>query len=240
MKLKKWLAVAAVSVSCLMGGMAAEADSLTLSGGEVLDLGNSVNVYDGQRSFFGSQIHDWLIEGQPEASIEKVLVSEKVFPENSTQAKELSALAANALKQGKLYQVRCAANDTYYQGLVVSLSVSDSDMAKLSQYKKAAEENKNDVTAENPLVDTLLAACQGKVEIAEHSHWEEKTTAGGISYRVGDARLVLNKEGFLLPIYVKGLVTKEKGQTTYTLLVCDQLSGRYLSPFFDKAIAGAK
>ena len=101
MKLKKWLMVSALTAGVVLGGMAAEADSLTLSGGEVLDLGNTISVYDGERSFFGSQIHDWLIEGSPADSIEKVLVKENVFPENSTYAKELSALATDVLNRGR-------------------------------------------------------------------------------------------------------------------------------------------
>jgi len=241
MKLKKWLAVSALTASCLMGTMVAQADLLTLADGKALDMGSQVSVYDGERSFFGSQIHDWLVEGKPEQSIEKVLVEEKVFPEDSTQAKDFSTVAAGILKQAKVYQVRAAANDTYYQGMVLSLTVSDSDMAKLKSYQKAAEGNKETAaTEENPLVASLLAACHGKVEIASHSDWTEKTSKAGVTYRMADAKLVLNKNGFLLPLYVKGILMKEEGQTTYTLFTADQVSGQYLSTFFDTALQGVK
>ena len=241
MKLKKWLAVSALTASCLMGAMVAQADILTLADGKALDMGSQVSVYDGERSFFGSQIHDWLVEGKPEQSIEKVLVEENVFPEESTQEKEFSQVAAGILKQAKVYQVRTAANDTYYQGMVVSLTVSDADMAKLKSYQKAAEDHKESAASEeNPLVSSLLAACHGKVELTSHSDWAEKTSKEGVTYRTADAKLALNKDGFLLPLYVKGIIMKADGKTTYTLFTADQVSGQYLAAFFDTALQGAK
>ena len=231
--------VSALTAGVVLGGMAAEADSLTLSGGEVLDLGNTISVYDGERSFFGSQIHDWLIEGSPADSIEKVLVKENVFPENSTYAKELSALATDVLKQGKVYQVRAAANDTYYQGMVVSISLTDAQQKQLALYQKAALEDQAS-TEKDALVQTLLTACQNQVTVTSASSWDEKKTASGLTYRTGDARVMWNRDGFTLPLYVKGMVMKEEGRTTYALLAGDQVSGEYLSSFFDTALKGAK
>lgn len=239
MKLKKWLTVSAMTAGVLLGGMAVQADSLTLSGGEVLDLGSTVNVYDGERSFFGSQIHDWLIEGQPAESIEKVLVKENVFPSDTTYAKEVSQLAAEVLKSGKVYQVRAAANDTYYQGLVISLSLSDSQQKKLAVYQKAALENKEKAESD-ALVSTLLNACQNKVAVKSHSDWQEKKGPSGKTYRTGDVQLSLQQNGLVLPLFLKGILIKEEGGTTYTLLAGDQVSGQYLAPFFDKALQGAK
>lgn len=221
-----------------MGGLAAQADSLTLSGGEELDLGSTVNVYDGERSFFGSQIHDWLLEGNSAESMEKVLVEENVFPSQTTYAKEVSQLASEVLKSGKVYQVRAAANDTYYQGLVISLSVSESQQKKLAVYQKAALENKENSDSD-ALVSTLLTACQNKIEVKSHSDWKEKKGASGKTYRTGDVQLSLKQNGFVLPLYMKGIIMQEEGKTTYTLLAGDQVSGQYLAPFFDKALQGA-
>ena len=58
MKMKKWLAVSMTALAVTAGSMVVSADSLTLSGGEVLDMGSSVSVYPGERSFFGSQLHE--------------------------------------------------------------------------------------------------------------------------------------------------------------------------------------
>lgn len=239
MKYNKWLTAVALTGAVFCGGMAAEADSLTLSGGEVLDLGNTISVYDGERSFFGSQMHDWLIEGNPSASIEKVLVQENVFPENSAYAKEFSVLAADVLKQGKVYQVRAAANDTYYQGMVVSIALTDAQQKQLAVYQKAALEHQAD-TEKDTLVQTLLNACHHQVTVTSASSWDEEKAASGLAYRTGDARMIWNRDGFTLPLYMKGVVIKEDGRTTYTLLVGDQVSGQYLAPFFDAALQGAK
>lgn len=241
MKLKKWLTASFVATSLLMGGMAVHADSLTLSGGEVLDLGSQVTVYDGQRSFFGSQIHDWLVEGNPEASIEKVLVEEKVFPENSSYAKEFALGAADILRHSKVYQVRAAANDTYYQGMVISLSVSDADGLKLALYQKEAMKNHTlPESEENPMTAAVLALCHGHVTVTSHSSWKDKTSEKGLPYQTGDAMISVERNGFTIPVYVKGLVMKETGRTNYTVLVADQVSGKYLAPFFDTALEGAK
>lgn len=239
MKLKKWLTVSAMTAGVLLGGLAAQADSLMLSGGEVLDLGSTISVYDGEHSFFGSQMHDWLIEGNPAESMEKVLVEEHVFPENSAYAKEFAALAATVLKQGKVYQVRTAANDTYYQGMVLSISLTDAQKKQLAVYKKAALENR-ETTEKDGLVQTLLTACQNQVTVTDASSWEEKKTADGVTYRTGDARVMWKRGGFTLPLYVKGIIMKEEGNTTYTLLAGDQVSGLYLAPFLDTALKGAK
>lgn len=53
MKMKKWLAASLTALAVTAGSMAVSADSLTLSGGEVMDMGASVSVYPGERSFFG-------------------------------------------------------------------------------------------------------------------------------------------------------------------------------------------
>ena len=45
MKMKKWLAASMTALAMAAGTMAVSADSLTLSGGEVLDMGSSVSVY---------------------------------------------------------------------------------------------------------------------------------------------------------------------------------------------------
>lgn len=52
MKMKKWLAVSTMAVMLAAGTMSVNADSMTLSGGEVLDMGSSISVYPGERSFF--------------------------------------------------------------------------------------------------------------------------------------------------------------------------------------------
>lgn len=253
MKMKKWLAVSMTALAMAAGTMAVSADSLTLSGGEVLDMGSSVSVYPGERSFFGSQLHDWLLEGNAAKTVEAALEGAKVFPKDKDYSKEFSEMAVSILRTGKVYQVRAQADDTFYQGMMVSLSVSDGDMLKLALYGKEAMADRNegekiaDVKAassekagasENSL-DRALTLLHGAVKVEDHSSWEDRKSEKGLAYRTADAKAVLTRNGFMIPLYVKGIITRGEGKTVYTLFAADQASGRYFQPLLDKALKEA-
>ena len=70
MKLSKWMTISMASLALAGGVLTADADSMVLSGGEKLDLGEKVSVFDGERSFFGSQLHDWLMEDKAVTTVE--------------------------------------------------------------------------------------------------------------------------------------------------------------------------
>lgn len=78
------------------------------------------------------------------------------------------------------------------------------------------------------------------VKVEDHSSWEDRKSEKGLSYRTADARLVLNKNGFMIPLYVKGVITRGEGKTVYTVFAADQASGRYFQPLLDKALKEAK
>lgn len=261
MKMKKWLAASLTALAVTAGSMAVSADSLTLSGGEVMDMGASVSVYPGERSFFGSQLHDWLMEPDAAKTVEKALEGAAVFPQDKDYSKEFSEMAVSILRTGKVYQLRAAADDTFYQGMMVSLSVSDSDMLKLAMYGHTALSDKEkpetetaavkDVsapketapaksTANEDSLDKALSLFRGAVKVEDHSSWEDRKSEKGLSYRTADARLVLNKNGFMIPLYVKGVITRGEGKTVYTVFAADQASGRYFQPLLDKALKEAK
>ena len=165
MKMKMWLAASMTALAMAAGTMAVSADSLTLSGGEVLDMGSSVSVYPGERSFFGSQLHDWLLEGNAAKTVEVALEGAKVFPKDKDYSKEFSEMAVSILRTGKVYQVRAQADDTFYQGMMVSLSVSDSDMLKLALYGKEAMADRN----EGEKIADVKAASSEKAGASENS-----------------------------------------------------------------------
>lgn len=261
MKMKKWLAASLTALAVTAGSMAVSADSLTLSGGEVMDMGSSVSVYPGERSFFGSQLHDWLMEPDAAKTVEKALEGAAVFPKDKDYSKEFSEMAVSILRTGKVYQLRAAADDTFYQGMMVSLSVSDSDMLKLAMYGQTALSDKEkpeteaaagkDASApkekapakdraEEDSLDKALSLLRGAVKVEDHSSWEDRKSEKGLAYRTGDARLVLNKNGFMIPLYVKGVITRGEGKTVYTVFAADQASGRYFQPLLDKALKEAK
>lgn len=261
MKMKKWLAASLTALAVTAGSMAVSADSLTLSGGEVMDMGASVSVYPGERSFFGSQLHDWLMEPDAAKTVEKALEGAAVFPKDKDYSKEFSEMAVSILRTGKVYQLRAAADDTFYQGMMVSISVSDSDMLKLAMYGQTALSNKEKPeteaaagkdasapkekapakgTAKEDSLDKALSLLRGAVKVEDHSSWEDRKSEKGLSYRTADARLVLNKNGFMIPLYVKGVITRGEGKTVYTVFAADQASGWYFQPLLDKALKEAK
>lgn len=305
MKLKKWLAASAAAMILVSGASAVSAASITTAGDQKLDLGSSISVLPGERTFFGGQFHDWLLTGNVEGTIQEILAQGNVFPENSVNNKQFASVAASILKSAKVYQVCASANDTYYQGMVLSIAVSDNDMTKLllalnaaqaeaspviepetaaaasadnkvtegkaapaaeetaaegetvkaaatkaatektvkaeakKETKKEAKEEKSEIKNSGDVLDGMQTAWGKKVEITENSHWEDKVSKNGLSYRTGSVKALVHKDGFVIPVFAKGIITRSGTSTIYTVFVADQASGKYLNTFFDKALEEA-
>lgn len=305
MKLKKWLAASAAAMILVSGASAVSAASITTAGDQKLDLGSSISVLPGERTFFGGQFHDWLLTGNVEGTIQEILAQGNVFPENSVNNKQFASVAASILKSAKVYQVCASANDTYYQGMVLSIAVSDNDMTKLllalnaaqaeaspviepetaaaasadnkvtegkaapaaeetaaegetvkaaatkaatektvkaeakKETKKEAKEEKSEIKNSGDVLDGMQTAWGKKVEITENSHWEDKVSKNGLSYRTGSVKGLVHKDGFVIPVFAKGIITRSGTSTIYTVFVADQASGKYLDTFFDKALEEA-
>ena len=305
MKLKKWLAASAAAMILVSGASAVSAASITTPGDQKLDLGSSISVLPGERTFFGGQFHDWLLTGNVEGTIQEILAQGNVFPENSVSNKQFASVAASILKSAKVYQVCASANDTYYQGMVLSIAVSDNDMTKLllalnaaqaeaspviepetaaaasadnkvtegkaapaaeetaaegetvkaaatkaatektvkaeakKETKKEAKEEKSEIKNSGDVLDGMQTAWGKKVEITENSHWEDKVSKNGLSYRTGSVKALVHKDGFVIPVFAKGIITRSGTSTIYTVFVADQASGKYLDTFFDKALEEA-
>lgn len=305
MKLKKWLAASAAAMILVSGASAVSAASITTEGDQKLDLGSSISVLPGERTFFGGQFHDWLLTGNVEGTIQEILAQGNVFPENSVSNKQFASVAASILKSAKVYQVCASANDTYYQGMVLSIAVSDNDMTKLllalnaaqaeaspviepetaaaasadnkvtegkaapaaeetaaegetvkaaatkaatektvkaeakKETKKEAKEEKSEIKNSGGVLDGMQTAWGKKVEITENSHWEDKVSKNGLSYRTGSVKALVHKDGFVIPVFAKGIITRSGTSTIYTVFVADQASGKYLDTFFDKALEEA-
>lgn len=310
MKLKKWLAASAAAMILVSGASAVSAASITTAGDQKLDLGSSISVLPGERTFFGGQFHDWLLTGNVEGTIQEILAQGNVFPENSVNNKQFASVAASILKSAKVYQVCASANDTYYQGMVLSIAVSDNDMTKLllalnaaqaeaspviepetaaaasadnkvtegkaapaaeetaaegetvkaaatkaatektvkaeakKETKKEAKEEKSEIKNSEiknsgDVLDGMQTAWGKKVEITENSHGEDKVSKNGLSYRTGSVKALVHKDGFVIPVFAKGIITRSGTSTIYTVFVADQASGKYLDTFFDKALEEA-
>lgn len=238
MKLSKWMMISTAALATAAGILTADADSMVLSGGEKLDLGEKVSVFDGERSFFGSQLHDWLMEDKAVTTVEEAIKKENLFPKNEAYSHDVAQMAVDVLRRGKLYQVRSEDKGICYQGMVVSIALSDADEMKLALYS-AALDTKSKEAAKDKELAPLLAMAHGQLTVKAHSDWTDKTSKKGLAYSTGSAQISIIRDGFTLPVYLKAIIHKDKGMTTYTLLAADQASGAYLEPIVDKALAGA-
>lgn len=273
MTIKKWAAAGMTALALAAGGSVARADSLTLAGGETVNLGQNVNVLDGDKTFFGAQLKDWLQRPSAEASVEKLLREKQVFGEEAPEYKELSRAAVSLLRTAKVYQVRSVADGTYYQGMMVSLSLSDEELLQWKQYRDlAADGGKAAIGGADGPTSVYLTSGQaqqeaaeaagtekkkdageavkeagkaekgllgGAVQVVSNTSWKEGTSRKGISYRYASARIDAVRNGFAIPLYVEGIIMKEKGRTTFTVFAADQASGKYFAPVLEKALQGA-
>ena len=92
MKLKKWLAASAAAMILVSGASAVSAASITTAGDQKLDLGSSISVLPGERTFFGGQFHDWLLTGNVEGTIQEILAQGNVFPKTPSAINNLPPL----------------------------------------------------------------------------------------------------------------------------------------------------
>lgn len=273
MTIKKWAAAGMTALALAAGVSVARADSLTLAGGETVNLGQKVNVLDGDKTFFGAQLKDWLQRPSAEASVEKLLREKQVFGEEAPEYKELSRAAVSLLRTAKVYQVRSVADGTYYQGMMASLSLSDEELLQWKQYRDlAADGGKAVIGGADGPTSVYLTSGQaqqeaaeaagtekkkdageaakeagkaekgllgGAVQVVSNTSWKEGTSRKGISYRYASARIDAVRNGFAIPLYVEGIIMKEKGRTTFTVFAADQASGKYFAPILEKALQGA-
>lgn len=121
MKMKKWLAVSMTALAMAAGTMAVSADSLTLSGGEVLDMGSSVSVYR-RKVFLWKPAMTGFWKRMRQNTWRRRWKEQRYF--QKTRIPPRVQMAVSILRTGKVYQVRAQADDALYQGMMVSLSVS--------------------------------------------------------------------------------------------------------------------
>ena len=127
---------AALGMAALLT-LSASADTLTLPKGHVLDFGDTVDVLDGRQTYFGKQMKNWAEheavekESKPQAagiiggadSPTSVYLTSKLAP-------HVSRLAAEALGELRVYQLRANTPEAFYESLVLSFSVDHKNPGK--------------------------------------------------------------------------------------------------------------
>jgi len=129
---------AALGMAALLT-FSASADTLTLPKGHVLDFGDTVDVLDGRQTYFGKQMKNWAEheavekESKPQAAAIGIIGgvdSPTSVYLTSKLAPHVSRLAAEALGELRVYQLRANTPEAFYESLVLSFSVDHKNPGK--------------------------------------------------------------------------------------------------------------
>lgn len=129
---------AALGMAALLT-LSASADTLTLPKGYVLDFGDTVDVLDGRQTYFGKQMKNWAEheavekESKPQAAAIGIIGgadSPTSVYLTSKLAPHVSRLAAEALGELRVYQLRANTPEAFYESLVFSFSVDHKNSEK--------------------------------------------------------------------------------------------------------------
>ena len=129
---------AALGMAALLT-FSASADTLTLPKGQVLDFGDTVDVLDGSQTYFGKQMNDWAEHEKVEKTSKRQAVAIGVIggadsPTSvyltSKLAPDVSRLAAEALGELRVYQLRANTPEAFYESFVLSFSVDHKNPGK--------------------------------------------------------------------------------------------------------------
>lgn len=129
---------AALGMAALLT-FSASADTLTLPKGQVLDFGDAVDVLDGSQTYFGKQMKDWAEHEKVEKTSKRQAVAIGIIggadsPTSvyltSKLAPDVSRLAAEALGELRVYQLRANTPEAFYESFVLSFSVDHKNPGK--------------------------------------------------------------------------------------------------------------
>lgn len=128
---------AALGMAALLT-FSASADTLTLPKGQVLDFGDTVDVLDGSQTYFGKQMKDWAEHEKVEKTSKRQAAAGIIGGVDSPTsvyltsklAPHVSRLAAEALGELRVYQLRANTPEAFYESLVLSFSVDHKNPEK--------------------------------------------------------------------------------------------------------------
>ena len=128
---------AALGMAALLT-FSASADTLTLPKGQVLDFGDTVDVLDGSQTYFGKQMKDWAEHEKVEKTSKRQAAAGIIGSVDSPTsvyltsklAPHVSRLAAEALGELRVYQLRANTPEAFYESLVLSFSVDHKNPGK--------------------------------------------------------------------------------------------------------------
>lgn len=238
--MKKIFTAAIAAAGVFLGTLTASADTLPLPRGETLDLGAAVSVYDGQDSFFGAKMYEWMADKESVSKLGEAITKLEIYPKEDTRRpRELAMALMETLRGAKLFQIRTETADTYYQEFVISVPLSDKNKLAMIDLITSAKPVKNSEPKELiPMYEKKLYWLTHQFDVTSHTDWKEGITKSGHSYRFGEAKVVFRKDNFTLPLTLTGYTTSNDDGTVYTIFIGDQSSAAYFAPIVKKAMEG--
>lgn len=235
---------AALGMAALLT-FSASADTLTLPKGQVLDFGDTVDVLDGSQTYFGKQMKDWAEHEKVEKTSKRQAVAIGVIggadsPTSvyltSKLAPDVSRLAAEALGELRVYQLRANTPEAFYESFVLSFSVDHKNPGK----------EKNGLLPFVKLMGKEMAGTAGSTA-AYHAATDKKNAVIPLAGKmwkeaeIGESyKQFLEKRGIRL--YVRGEARwkekKSRGGKAYRLakVKAGLYTGGCLIPFFAEGL----
>lgn len=234
---------AALGMAALLT-FSASADTLTLPKGHVLDFGDTVDVLDGRQTYFGKQMKNWAEheavekESKPQAAAIGIIGSvdspTSVYL-TSKLAPHVSRLAAEALGELRVYQLRANTPEAFYESLVLSFSVDHKNPGKEKNGLLPFVKLMGKEAEIGEPYKQFLGKKGIRLYVSSETRWKEKKSRGGKVYRLAKAKAGLYTGGCLIPFFAEGLILEDGDSTTYILFASDQKSGAYFVPYVEKA-----
>ncbi len=227
MTYKTWILAAALAAAPFC---ASQAEDLRLPGGEVLPMGDAVEVESVADSAVGQFLSGHLREAFTEEKIEGTLNKMGIYSGDAETARSLAGLLAQAASQGEFRLLSGAGHEM----AAFSVHADGAYIGKASSLLSKAKWPSGEAGLS---VKQMLPLSVGVFTLNDLSGWEEGTSEAGVGYRLGGAEISAGTGfGLSLPLHVEALVQADPdGGETYTLFLTTEDG----ADFFLPALRGA-
>jgi hypothetical protein len=224
----KKIITSAILIAMMTCGIA-NAEKLQLPQGETLDLSEKVGVYDAENSFTVKMIRKEIDKKETQEKIKESLLNSGV----TTNVEEATNTVTNIIKNTRIYQLRSNTKENYYQGILVSVYVKNSDKTKLKQLQEnLAKESEN--------IDFVGMAVKSYIKNIPLDIKEKdmKKSEKGIEYTEKETKADFENADFSSDLYTDTIIIKGKEGSTYSVFNTTQVAAKYFRPFIEQALRG--
>lgn len=231
MKVYTWMLTAALMTApfCV-----SHAEDLTLPGGEVLPLGDAVQVESVEDSAVGSFLAAQVRDALTAEKISRTLDKMGIYQGDGEAASALAELLSDAAQRGEFRLVSGGGHE-------MAVFSVHADHAYITRASALLAKAKWPGGAPEISVRQMLPLTVGVFTVSDLSGWEEGTSEGGIGYRLGGAEMSAGTGlGLSLAIHVEALVQNAAGGgETYTLFLTTEDGADFFLPALRGAAAMA-